>query len=366
VDWSNLEADYERLGSYAAVAGEYGVSKGYVAQQAKKQGINPKPEGRSLGIDWSKLPALYDGGMTFEQLAEHYGCSLHAIQNAMKRLGVKSRPNGLPKGYEWTEERRAAHRAATSDNPEWRAKMRENFLRRLPLMNGPSANSPLEKFLQAALMKAGIGFSTQRVLRGLYCVDILIQQAPVVIEADGSRHNMEPRKSMDAERDADLAAVGYRVFRFNGRQINCDAEGCIARVVAECSLTPDTEPVYDIRTGMRGSDNPKWNGGSQKFKCEYCGAEVTKDAYESRSRKRKFCNSQCYGFWMSKHPEASNRLLDIDWSGLQVLYEGGQTMRQLAAHYGCGVNAVRGAMQRLGIRSRAAGRRPKAVSPDPQ
>ena len=37
MDWSNLKADYERLGSYTAVAAEYGVSKGYVAQQAKKQ-----------------------------------------------------------------------------------------------------------------------------------------------------------------------------------------------------------------------------------------------------------------------------------------------------------------------------------------
>ena len=121
MDWSNLKADYERLGSYCAVAAEYGVSKGYVAQQAKKQGINPKPEGRSLEIDWSDLQALYASGMTYEQLAAHYGCSVHAVQNAMKRLGVTPRPTGLPEGYEWTDERRAAHRAAV-DRPEWRAK----------------------------------------------------------------------------------------------------------------------------------------------------------------------------------------------------------------------------------------------------
>jgi hypothetical protein len=62
VDWNNLKADYERLGSYSAVAAEYGVSKAYVAQQAKKQGINPKPEGRSLLLDWSDLPGLYASG----------------------------------------------------------------------------------------------------------------------------------------------------------------------------------------------------------------------------------------------------------------------------------------------------------------
>jgi len=117
VDWSNLKADYERLGSYSAVAAEYGVSKGYVAQEAKRQGINPKPEGRSLLIDWSGLPALYASGMTYEQLTARYGCSVHAVQNAMRRLGVTPRPTGLPEGYEWTDERRAAHRAAV-DRPE--------------------------------------------------------------------------------------------------------------------------------------------------------------------------------------------------------------------------------------------------------
>lgn len=114
MDWSNLKADYERLGSYSAVAAEYGVSKGYVAQEAKRQGINPKPEGRSLLIDWSGLPALYASGMTYEQLTARYGCSVHAVQNAMRRLGVTPRPTGLPEGYEWTDERRAAHRAAVT------------------------------------------------------------------------------------------------------------------------------------------------------------------------------------------------------------------------------------------------------------
>ena len=67
--------------------------------------------------------------MTYEQLAEHYGCSIHTIQNAVKRLGVEARKRGLPDGYEWTEERRAAHRTAI-DRPEWKAKNRENLLKR--------------------------------------------------------------------------------------------------------------------------------------------------------------------------------------------------------------------------------------------
>ena len=356
MDWSNLKADYERLGSLTAVAAEYGVTKGYVSQQAKKQGISPRPEGRSLTTDWSELAALYESGMTYERLAAHYGCSVHAIQNAMKRLGVTPRPTGLPEGYEWTDERRAAHRAAV-DRPEWRAKNRENLLKRLPTMRGPSANSPLEKLLQAALMKAGLSFSTQRVLLGRYCVDILLQQAPVILEADGAHHYL--RKAEDAERDANLTEAGYRVFRFTGTRINRGADLCVAEVIQACGLVPDTDPVADIRTGMMGSENPHWGGGLVTVICEQCGAETTRNAARLAQKKR-FCNSRCYGAWLTDHPEASNRRLKTDLSELPALYAGGMTQRELAEHYGISLNTVQRAMVRMGIERRGPGRRMSA------
>lgn len=349
MDWSNLKADYERLGSYAAVAREYGVSTPYVGQQAKKQGINPKPEGRSLKTDWSGLPALYASGMTYEQLAAHYGCSVHAIQNAMQRLGVQPRPTGLPEGYEWTDERRAAHRAAV-DRPEWRAKNRENLLKRLPSMRGPSANSPLEKLLQAALMKTGLSFSTQRVLLGRYCVDILIDQAPVIIEADGATHHL--RKKQDAERDAALTAAGYRVFRFTGTQINRDAMDCVAQVMQAAGLVPDAEPVADIRTGMMGPENPNWTGGPQAVTCTQCGEPTTRNAYRAKV-KRPFCNAQCYGAWMSAHPEESNRKLRIDWSELPALYASDASLADIMERYGCGKNTIYRQLRRMGITPRS-------------
>ena len=42
------------------------------------------------------------------------------------------------------------------------------------------------------------------------------------------------------------------------------------------------------------------------------------------------------------------------------LYAGGMTMRELAEHYGCSVNAVSCAMKRLGIKARPSGRRSSA------
>lgn len=354
MDWSNLKADYERLGSYTAVAAEYGVSKGYVSQQAKKQGINPKPEGRSLEIDWSDLPGLYESGMSFEQLAQHYQCSIHAIQNAMKRLGVEARGHGQPKGYVWTDERRAAHRAAI-DRPEWRAKNRENLLKRLPMMRGPSANSPLEKLLQAALLKTGISFSTQRVLLARYCVDILITQKPIVIEADGATHHL--RKKQDAERDAALAEAGYRVFRFTGTQINRDAMACVAEVLAAASLAPDSEPVADIRTGMMGAENPNWTGGPQVVACAQCGAETARNKFRTKV-KRTFCNSKCYGAWLTAHPEESNRRLRTDWSELPELWAQDISIADLAARYGCSKNTIDRQVRRMGLPLRRSPRNP--------
>lgn len=355
MDWSNLKQDYERLGSFTAVAREYGVSKASVSQQAKKQGLTNAT--RSLDIDWSGLSALYDSGMTYQQLADHYGCSMHAIQNAVKRLGVKPRERGLPKGYEWTEERRAAHSAACN-RPEFRAKSRENLLKRLPSMRGPSANSPLERLLQGALIKAGISFETQVLKLGRYCVDIELLQARVIIEADGALHYL--RETEDAERDAALGEAGYRVFRFNGAQINRDPDGCIGKVAEACGLTPDTDPVAIIRNGMVGENNPNWGGGPRSLVCDECGTEFVEEIRNARKFGKKFCNSRCYGSWMLKHPEQSNRWLTIDWSDLPALYKSGMTMRDLADRFGCSVHAVSDAMKRMDVPARKPGRRLKS------
>ena len=292
--------------------------------------------------------ACMASGMTYDHLAAHYGCSVHAIQNAMKRLGVTPRPTGLPEGYEWTDERRMAHRTAV-DRPEWRAKNRENLLKRLPTMRGPSANSPLEKLLHAALMKTGISFSTQRVLLGRYCVDILIDQAPVIIEADGALHNF--RKEKDAKRDADLTDAGYRVFRFTGARINRDAVGCVAEVVKAAGLTLDADPVADIRTGMMGPENPNWGGGPRTIVCTQCGAETTRNTYRT-TVKRTFCNSQCYGAWMSDHPEESNRKRDINWDDVATSYKNGASPDEIMRQHGIGKTTLYRQLKRLGIELR--------------
>lgn len=164
----------------------------------------------------------------------------------------------------------------------WLAKMQESG----------TINTPIERRMQDALMVAGIGFRTQRLLLDHYLVDILINQVPIVIEADGMIHTHPLNRAKDALRDTALTDAGYRVFRFTGSEINTDATACVQRLIDACGLTPDEEPVYDIRTSFSGEDHPNWNGGKQEFTCEQC---EKKFLAQPRHRKDKhvYCSLKC-------------------------------------------------------------------------
>lgn len=157
----------------------------------------------------------------------------------------------------------------------------------IPVRKSLTANTPIERRLHDALMKAGIGFSTQKRLVARYVVDIVLHQAPVVIEADGIRHRMGTQaQERDAKRDAAHVAAGYRVFRFTGSEINADAMQCIQQVIDACGLVPDKDPVFDIRTKFSGDDHPRWVGPYTLI-CEYCGEEFTSDR-----KNRKYCTHE--------------------------------------------------------------------------
>jgi len=147
-----------------------------------------------------------------------------------------------------------------------------------------TANTPIERRLHDALMEAGVGFSTQRRVVGRYVVDILVNQAPVVIEADGVRHRIHPEaQERDAIRDAAHEAAGYRVFRFTGSEINTDAMQCVRQVILACGLVRDEEPVYDIRKAPR---EPRSAPKLLELICELCGEKF------SARWKRKFCTPE--------------------------------------------------------------------------
>jgi very-short-patch-repair endonuclease len=163
-----------------------------------------------------------------------------------------------------------------------------------------TVNTPIERRLQDALMSMGISFRTQSRIVERYVVDIQILQAPIIIEADGIRHRLG-NGLRDAKRDAAHQAAGYKVYRFSGNEINSDALACIQRVVQECDLVSDTEPIYDIRTTFSGRDHPRWREPLVII-CSQCRKDFTS------KKQRKYCSPACdYASRKGKSKSAEHR-----------------------------------------------------------
>jgi very-short-patch-repair endonuclease len=227
--------------------------------------------GRGASANWSNLREDYERIGNLNRLARHYGVRNTTVRAELVRQGIPLKPRGHVKGQKKSEAWREASRKHW-DDPEWREQQRKKWLERLPGMQAPpNGGSPLERLLHRSLRKAGISFSTQRQLLGRYVADILITQKPVVIEADGNMHLHAKMRERDAQRDADMRAAGYEVFRFPGKPIVNDPDGCIRQVIEAAGLVQDVDPVFDIRNGMTGEANPRWTGGKPEWTCANCG-----------------------------------------------------------------------------------------------
>ncbi len=58
-----------------------------------------------------------------------------------------------------------------------------------------------------------------------YEVDILCEEAKLIIEIDGPEHNQSRRRQMDEGKMRDLEDSGYRVRRFSNHQVIDDPVG---------------------------------------------------------------------------------------------------------------------------------------------
>ena len=69
------------------------------------------------------------------------------------------------------------------------------------------------------LKQLSVPVKRQKII-GEYIVDFYIPAGKLVIEVDGSQHYEQPQKQKDADRDADLEAVGLKVLRYSNFDIN--------------------------------------------------------------------------------------------------------------------------------------------------
>lgn len=279
------------------LAKHYGITVPDMTAEMKRQGIIRFT--RREDVDWSDLERKYQEAGSAPALARMLGTTDKIAYKEIIRRGIQQRRPGHVKGQKKSEAWYEASRQHW-DDPEWREEQRQKWLERLPGMQAARlGGSPLEKFLHNALRKAGISFSTQQRILNRYLADILITQKPVVIEADGNMHLHAKSRERDAERDDAMREAGYLVFRFTGKPISNDPDGCIRQVIEEAGLTPDAEPVFDIRNGMTGANNPRWIGGKQEWVCKNCG-ETFLSWKRGYGREPQTCSRACQREWQAK------------------------------------------------------------------
>ena len=244
MDWNNLRADYERLGSFKAVAKEYGVAPETVSRKAKELGVNSRRRWRQEHLDPAELRKLYEDGLTVPELAKQFHSSQSSIYLRLWMSGTEMRRTGHD-GWTWGPEQYEKRREAT-ERGAFQGAQRERF-RRLGLQS-PKMNSPQEQLFQQALIRAALSFETQSRELDRYYPDIKLHQQPVLVEIDSWGHQMPAAAEFDRQRDAALSEAGYTVVRFTNEQVEADVDGCVEQLVKQFGLYPEGDPVAIIRS----------------------------------------------------------------------------------------------------------------------
>lgn len=94
--------------------------------------------------------------------------------------------------------------------------------------------TPEEKILWKQLRTSklnGLHFRRQQIIHG-YFADFYCHQHELIVEVDGGIHGFQ--KEYDADREAYLMALGFRVVRFTNDEISKDLESVLKRIVNEC------------------------------------------------------------------------------------------------------------------------------------
>ncbi len=252
MDWSNFQEDYERLGSFKAVAKEYRVAPETVSRKAKELGVSSRRRWRAENLDPDELRKLYDAGATAEQLAKQFHSSPSTIYMRLWMAGTEMRTPG-PNGYKWGPEQYEKRRAAT-ERGAFQGAQRERFIRLGRTV--PKMNSPQEQLVHKALLRARLSFETQPRELSRYYPDIKLHQQPIIIEVDGWGHYMLKNAEIDAQRDAELRAAGYEVVRFTNEQVEADADECVHGLITKFGLEPEEKPMALIRARRGGAPMP--------------------------------------------------------------------------------------------------------------
>ena len=94
--------------------------------------------------------------------------------------------------------------------------------------------TPAEKILWKELRTnklQGLHFRRQQIIHG-YFADFYCHQQELIVELDGGIHEFQ--KEYDAEREAQLNALGFRVIRFTNDEIIKDLKTVLQKIIDAC------------------------------------------------------------------------------------------------------------------------------------
>ena len=97
--------------------------------------------------------------------------------------------------------------------------------------------TPAEKILWKEVRAnrlSGLHFRRQQIIHG-YFADFYCHQHALIVELDGGIHDLQ--KEYDAEREAYLIALGFRIIRFKNEEITKNLKGVLQKIVDECKST---------------------------------------------------------------------------------------------------------------------------------
>jgi very-short-patch-repair endonuclease len=84
------------------------------------------------------------------------------------------------------------------------------------------------------MKEQGLHFRKQVPIES-FVVDFACLRLKLVVEIDGEQHGFETRRSKDERRDAQLAALGYRVLRFWNHEVDHEMRVVLDTVFAACA-----------------------------------------------------------------------------------------------------------------------------------
>jgi very-short-patch-repair endonuclease len=77
----------------------------------------------------------------------------------------------------------------------------------------------------------GLHFRRQQIVHG-YFADFYCHQHELIVEVDGGIHELQ--REYDAEREAFLRGLGFRIIRFTNDEVNIDLNGVLRKIVDAC------------------------------------------------------------------------------------------------------------------------------------